>query len=1550
MEISNYSDKFLRINDILITDDANGEVFINYVRVSNAAGIKDANIVKDGEAKPDNNISVTSNSGGNAAQPEITIRNDGNPSSNRTPNLELLGDIINPLGTVTITSEGSIESRGSILARIINIEAKQDFVQTAIKNEFIFHVGGDPRQVWNSVANTNENNKTSTTNNTSRDESSFWSSSIIANNVYISGTYLDINGLIQAGRADWTLTVNDTILLNFGDGSIASAVKDYLGKNSSTANPLYKLDPSHGNLTAYYNVVTGNIEVASVNIDGGKLYLYGNIINTSATGAGRLVALDGYARVTITNNSTSDIILNNINTDKKINGEIKITDLAQKVTVGGKLVPLETTYTFENGQIRTVTNTGGNSLSQTASYTPKSGLRYTWTSGSQDVIKEIYYYESNSFWGMDFLVPDKQDEKEYYSHTVKDPLMRGAFIVDNPSDSGTLYKYVYEYRGYERELINREYGSYNSGWWIFSTHTDWIRLTYQRGENHFNTHSIKADNPISIGFIGYANPQNIAVNAATSVGLRGSINSGASADVNITSGGAIDGLSAGAQISGRNITLNAVNGIGNYNPVTVSLKGGVFNAVNSGIGNIDLIAKTNGGGNVLRIGNVTAADGGLRLISDEEIAANSANSKVKGTNTEIVSKNGAITGYNGAALEIEADTLKADAYGDIKLTKKTDGDLGIHTVWSASGDIYLNVEKGSVHDVNTNFIIDERKKSELLALWDDMLGLFDDNHIWTQDQLLYAMNGARAGGGSNPYIKEDNFRGRNVTIDTGASVGLNEKSFYINMEGFSFSQLDESQKLLIAGADYHNTTWHWDDPESVNKKLIGITIANQKDVNIKASENLNINSKGYVYVSSKESLRVNQILAGGNVRLTSAGNIYNAALDNKPSITGNDVLLISETGSIGTSDKKFTLDMMGVLTAAAQEDIYLYSDNNLSLNYLSSNENVFIDSKGNIYAAGYDSSDYENISARLITINAANVGTTARSLNIALSGSDAVLNASAAGNIYIGNAGGHGSSSSSDLYYGKLIAGEYVSLMSKYGAIRGIDEDSLITAKNLILKAESFIGTSDNKVKAEVDEVITAFAKGDIYIEAQGMGKFEEIESAEGLVDLSSTGNLYADKVIADKNISIVSPGSIETGTQYITSKNGGINITGKKEVEVNAAVSAKGDIEMKSEESDLKVAGSVISSEGDAGLSSEGKTEITGNITTDKDITADSKKELIVKGDLKSDDGGVDLKSGERTDIEGSVTAKEDIISLVENGNLNIKGAIRSFEGNINFNILNGALIIGNKAVSERGSVFAEAYGDIIMGEMGISGAGIYSDEITLISQNGDIGKQNRRLYLDSENPVSVLANLEALNGGIYVEGFTNGLTIDRFEAENDLAVISNGDITAVYLGDMVPNITAANITLHSLSGSVGKEDSRIIAEPIKEKGRINLSAVTGIYLDQYVHTTFYSDYVRNSGARTVSLLVPDNNAFIVDLSISKDTVLNVNFVDNRYVKNIRIGYQDIKKLMVHPMAVWSPVFMTASEDRYRLLTGENIKDGIEKMQNETLIISSNLLQQSEE
>ncbi|MCL2799924.1 MAG: hypothetical protein FWD54_06590 [Endomicrobia bacterium] len=1616
--ITNNSRQYLRLGDVKISSYSNGDIWFNQVYVRNNSEISAVN-----KSKTAGFADVISREGSD--NDPVIIINNNYSYRNNAPQLEISGDVENRDGLIKIDSMGSIYISGSIRGKELSITGGKDLVMSFYDG--FRHLGGDPTTLIGGTAGDYEK---------LYQNSGIYSQRVVDNNIAVAGTsgpgkgiemksnifisarYLNINGTIQAGVADWNLLIDNSPLSLINGHTVESAAAQYYSlKNQGTyADELYKLDSGYGNIDAWYNVVTGEIVVKDFSVDGGRIEILGTIFNTGeGNDVGRLIALDGYGQINIVNNSTYDLKLNSIYNDERVKGVITITDTSDKKKVNGMF--LTTEYTFNNGSVYYNTYTTDDNGKRIAVqgltlasqgiwdakyqrygsyYNPTPGLRYTWTSGHTSTSVTEYRASHRKFWGINHAYEVDWDVSGPYYGTPR-PIMTGEYL-DYGNVSSNKYEFGYsgvKNLSYKEEII--DWGTRVSHGLppVFGYYTYHYYKIIRTGDIEYYSHSIKADYPIKINFIGYENPL-LNVTSVNNIYLAGDIKN-SNGNVNITSQQGFIDAKGSASISAQNLTLDAARGIAggsrfgggmqNIDASLINIKlnnGGILTA-NTISGNINLKSRES-----LVFSNIINTYGNVKLYAEHDLLGNTSGSKIQGKELDLTADGGRIGLKNnaGALLEINTSLINAYAKDNINLIKTETGDLGIKSIRSGIGDVNLTVSKGSVTDVLTDAIIDTRTRDELIRLWDS-LGLFGEHDItetfdtgkvdemgnaiydekvvgksqaWTEDQLLYAMRSSKEGG--TQYMEEDpNIVAKNVNIKTGGSVGINEGEIYFKVE--DFSNLEESDKLLVATAEYYNVTWHTDE----NDKLTGITVRNQEDLNVHADK-INIDAAGYVYLGAATDINIDQIKSGGNVTIKSKEGIYNISSGNNPTIIGDSVILEAGRGDIGELNKRIILDITGVLTARTPYgSIYLNSANNLSLDYLSAAKNVYIDANKNIYSAGYGAADDSNITAHSINLNAQNVGTAAKNLNVILRENSEMsdgkmINISAPGSIYVKNVGQSNSFDiSGDLYYGKLTAGEYVSVMSKYGAIYEFDKDSLITAKNLILGAsDNSIGTADDKIKADVKEIITAFAKGDIYIEAQNKGIFEDIRSTHGLVDISATENLYVDKVFADKNITITAAnGSIETGTQSITSENGNILITGKDEVEVNAAIFAKkGNVEILSEENELYVTGNIVASEGTVVFLSEGKTEITGNVTADKDITADSKKELKVKGDMTSENGGVDLKSREKTDIEGAITAKETIKSLVKNGNLTIKGAVRSLEGNLNFKVLNGALIIGNKAVSNQGSILANVYGDITGDRTSVSEAGFYAGDVRLNSKNGDIGKPDNFLYIDNENPDFVIANLIALNGGIYVEGFTNGLIIERFWCGKDLFVIAGGDILAKSLGDQEPNVVAANITLHSLNGSIGKEnlspslaaiigkeDSRIIAAPIEEKGKVNLSAVTGIYLDQYVHTTFYSDYVRNSGKGKVSLLIPDNNAFIVDFSVLPGTDVNIRFVNNMHVKNVSLGYNDIKKLTVHPVAVWAPVFRTASEERYGILSNKNIEDYVEKMQNETLIISSNLLQE---
>jgi hypothetical protein len=313
---------------------------------------------------------------------------------------------------------------------------------------------------------------------------------------------------------------------------------------------------------------------------------------------------------------------------------------------------------------------------------------------------------------------------------------------------------------------------------------------------------------------------------------------------------------------------------------------------------------------------------------------------------------------------------------------------------------------------------------------------------------------------------------------------------------------------------------------------------------------------------------------------------------------------------------------------------------------------------------------------------------------------------------------------------------------------------------------------------------------------------------------------------------------------------------------------------------------------------------------------------------------------------VSGKVNAKKDILLNVDFGALHINGAIRSTLGDIKLNIFNNNLFINNKVVAEQGLIFADAYGDIKDDPLSKT-AGVYANEVKLISHNGSIGTQDNRFKINNENPQPVTLNVSAVNGGIYLEGLDYGAKIGLLDSGLDLELSSNGDIEGAYSDADHPNIRAKNITLESVNGSIGTSEGRITVEPLERNGKVNLDAYSGIYVNQYKHI-FLSDYVSNRGYGVVSLLVPDSHVVIRSLNISPDMKLEIDFIGRKYVKNVNIASSNIKKLTIHPAAV------LYSEYRLRnpyvdLLTDynkERIQNNMGQITSDNLLITLNIEQ----
>jgi len=1110
--IENNSDLFLRLNDVKIAGSGNGIIFYNSNVVKTKQDIERMNTkVKTVNFDNGNIISQQDKN-----MPIIDVSSNYENENGRTTNIELVGNIENINGLIRIDALGTIYAKGNILGETIDIKTQADIVQTY--TEGFTHVGGVPETQWKNIidwgtSNSSSNEKPNITN----------TGSIIGNNVFISGRYLNINGLVQAGIADYNLVIEDDNL-SLKIGSVQDAKNDYSAKleaHDPTATNLYKLSDQYGNATAYYNVETDKIELAGINVSGGHLELYGEIINTSLTGAGELRVLDGYSKLNIENKSKYDIILNSISIGNKVEGIIKITDISKR---GGDGKFLETIYTkFGNGikQVDSMTRDEKGNPNNivfidglTTQYNPTENLRYNWMTGQETLTRITKYYEDNSFWGMDWMVKDKQAKSTDSIMLNETPLLEGSVLITDTSDKN--YKYTYEEYELSNLLVGKEQGSYSTGWWIFSTKTYWYKTITEQGSKLYRTHSIKASNPIKINFVGYDNSQ-VNVTSTNNIYLNGTIKN-LIGDVSITSiNGSIINNGCG-MITAKNITLNANYDIGNLDRIIIDLKGGVLNAI-SNYGNMNLYSKGS-----LFFDKITTDYGDINLNAMDDIVGINENSIIKGYNLTVSSKLGSFGTADNVVNTQIGRTLSADVTKDIFI--RQNGDLGLKEV-KAGNELNLVVD-GGLYDNNTNNFSDPRTEQELQDSWNRM-DLFRSEEEggagWNEDQLRYAISADKFDYDTISEENEDpNIIANKVTITTTGNIGRKEGAKIIDLT--DYNSLSEEDKKLLSIVDDEKIMFIYDEYGNIKSAEFIL----DDDVNI-ISKELTLKSNGNINIGSKKDININQIKAGinGTIIINSFDGIYNINTEATPNITGKD-LLIEYSDAIGTKEKPVTVSLTGTIKATSDNDIYLNSVKDLTVDFISSKNILDINTNGNITNANIDG--YVNLYAKEINIKADNIGVDNNYIGLKFWDEDSVLNIKSTGNIFINNTNSNEYvENAAILKIGDIDVANNANIKSQKDILNA-NENSKITANNLnFVDVKGDIGKADDKILVDVNNV-SANATGSINLICAGNDDFVigNITSQNSDINLTSKGNMVIEeKLSAQKgDVNLESGGNVK--------------------------------------------------------------------------------------------------------------------------------------------------------------------------------------------------------------------------------------------------------------------------------------------------------------------------------------------------------------------------------------------------------------------------------------
>ena len=947
--VTNNTNLYMKINNITV-GDAGGEInyngvglksndyntTINELNIDKAKSAQFSKVTPTAEAGTGGTITVNGNYGGSHVQAKVTV--DGKEQTIETKpkaDIEINGYVNAKKGIVNITSKAnniiiqgaSANSSAGVSGKEVHLTAASGSVSQGY-TDGITNIGGsvqtqykdkynalkkyfDDKYGYEKTENISGEVKTSTkANNLS-------GNMIVGENIYINASDININGYMQSGYADYYVTVDDGIA-----ATIKSIKNSYRGGSLSdavvTTGTKYRVvtgkdvwdEPTKSykrQLDVYYNPATGKLVVPDVDVNGGKIYLTGRI---SSTGGGTIKALDGAYNVAVTNNTANTLQLGRLVSNKS-DGLISITDTGR-----GKLTEITRSGAKEYA-ISDINKLHGKNVI-TAEYNPLTGLRYNWTTGQTVSTSKTYQNTVKAgLWGLVETMDDtKLTEFEQHNKPIKESdstknlKPNGEYIgtINNSTVNSSDFSAIYD----NKVLNNTKTGPGEPERWSsgFLGWFKWERYTWTRhtGTSQQYVASVKADNPINIGFIGHDNG-NINVNSNGSVDIKGKLASTAGGSINLTSNnGSI--TQNGVNMVSDNVNLLAQTGINNIGITSIgdTVK---LSATNNKSGDIDItVAGAYGkAGNVLVGSIVNSGNDEVHLTADGNINQSGNAASIIGKRIDLSSINGAI-GSNDT-LQIKAGTevvdatdslsasINANAKGNINLTQ-TEGDMRVGQIKSEHGDVTINVTEGNVVDaLPDGEIIDRGDTDALIQKWKD-LGLISGDGSYTakqkQDVDEYKQQVTDE---FKQYKDLNDYYQKNKLTDA-------EKAAY---ESYKNAK-DSYDALTKEFKDYQNQSIYYTDDKNIPQKAGYKTDADYQ----KALEAYNTGKTAYAALKDKCEGSANAEVYARSKMSTESWNTYNA-----PQAGGKDM-----KATFGSYDSY--QDLQARYSGYADADAYLKSD------------------------------------------------------------------------------------------------------------------------------------------------------------------------------------------------------------------------------------------------------------------------------------------------------------------------------------------------------------------------------------------------------------------------------------------------------------------------------------------------------------------------------------------------------------------------------------------------------------------------------------------------
>ena len=531
--------------------------------------------------------------------------------------------------------------------------------------------------------------------------------------VYINAHEVNLNGLVQSGYSSYTAVLDASHRERveamdrawqkhpqpLDDASVRGNTR-YLvregGAFYDTTEKAWKYQ-----VAVYYNPFTGQLLLDSVKADGGQVYIAGRV---GSTGGGRILAADGAAKISADVTAVNRGLALSAIENKNRAGFVRITD-----TLQGKV------FEYTNGKSRAYAIGNPRSVQETQGsafqFNPKAGLAYRWTGGVATDRATTKSYKDERYVGFIHFksAPEIRNEVEADKiHTVESSEHRGETLGTSSFFANSDQNKQYRISGAWQQLsktdgkltqTKEKHGLFGL---FHSTYT--YTWTEYEGSSSTSTYSLKADNPVSVGFLtAPAGEAGVDVKAKGDLMVGGDVRATADTFVNLTSeDGSVRG---GGVLRTDNLTVRAQKDIDlQHAALEQGSKAKVYLATTTG--SIDL-SSLQGDLALRALAGFDDSMGSHAVIRARGSLTNAAanGESVLAQRIELSSETGAI-GTDGDALRVRAGTeaidgdpssasLSASARGNIHLAQ-VDGDMRVNHITSSEGDVVLDAPE---HDI-----------------------------------------------------------------------------------------------------------------------------------------------------------------------------------------------------------------------------------------------------------------------------------------------------------------------------------------------------------------------------------------------------------------------------------------------------------------------------------------------------------------------------------------------------------------------------------------------------------------------------------------------------------------------------------------------------------------------------------------------------------------------------------------------------------------------------------------------------------------------------------